>query len=246
MQVLKGLFSKILVIGDIHAPYHHPDTYAFLTHLRDRYEIDSLNNPRHLVISIGDEADGHGWSYHDKDPELYSPGEEFRQARTFFQHLHAALPRMKIIESNHGSLHLRKQKSMGMPKGFFRNYNEAWDVGPGWEWVYDLCVEMSNGVHCYFHHGRTSQVLKLSQSMGMCAVQGHYHEKMGAQYWRTPAGTFWAAQTGCLVDEKSLAMAYGKNNLKKPVLGSLVIINGYPISVPMILNQDGRWIGRIV
>lgn len=244
MEVLKGRFERVLVLGDIHAPYHHQDTLAFITYLLKKYQID-FNNPRHLVISIGDEADGHGWSYHDPDPESLGAGNEFRAARTFFQHLQNVIPKMKILESNHGSLHLRKMKTHGLPKGFFRDYNEAWDVGPGWEWLFDLCIELSTGKLCYFHHGKTSNVLKLSQTMGMNAVQGHYHEQMGAQYWSNPRGFFWGAQTGCLVDINSLAMAYGKNNLKKPVLGSLIIINGYPISVPMVLDDKFRWIGGL-
>lgn len=245
MEILDGIYSRVLVIGDLHFPYHHPDVFGFLELIKSRYELNT-DNPEHLIISIGDEADGHGWSYHDKDPELASPGSEYRQARTCMKRLEKIFSKMKILESNHGSLHLRKQKSYGLPKGFFRDYNEAWDVGPDWEWKYEFAIRMINGALCYFHHGKASEVLKLSQSLGMSAVQGHFHEKMGAKYWKSPAGMFWAAQTGCLVDHKSLAMAYARNNLKDPLLGSLIIINGYPVSIPFILDKDHRWIGRLV
>ncbi len=239
MKILKGKFKSILVIGDQHFPYQHQDALSFLKLCKGAYKPD-------LIINIGDETDGHAWSYHEPDPELLSPGWEFRKARTGLKKLQKIFPKMELIESNHGSLYWRKQKSMGLPKDFFKDYQEAWDVGPGWNWHYDLTVEMSNGNLCYFHHGKTSQVLKLSQSLGMSAVQGHYHEKMGVKYWQSAAGVFWAAQTGCLVDNESMAMAYNKNNLKSPLLGSLVIINGWPISVPMILNKNKRWIGRLV
>ncbi len=50
---------------------------------------------------------------------------------------------------------------------------------------------------------------------------------------------------GCLVDSHSLAMAYNKNNLKRPVIGCGVIIDSIPQLIPMVLNKAGRWIGRL-
>ena len=243
MRMNSEPLELVLVLGDIHAPYHHQDTLSFIHEMAKNFGYDP-ENPRHLTVSIGDEADGHGWSFHDKDPALHSPGEEFRQARTFFKLLERLMPNLVVLESNHGSLHIRKQKHHGLPRGFFKDYNEAWDV-PGWTWVYDLTVKLSNGSHTYFHHGLSTNVLKVSQSMGMNVVQGHHHQLFGVQYWRNSFDTFWGAQTGCLIDHESLAFAYGKNNLKKPLLGSLAIVKGYPIPVPMVL-KNGRWLGRLV
>lgn len=230
--------DSILVIGDLHFPYHHPNTFSFLKKCKDVLKPD-------LVISIGDETDGHGWSYHDKDPGLYSPGHEFREARTCLQTLYRIFPDMEILESNHGSLYWRKQKSHGLPKEFFKSYNEAWDIGPTWRWHIELTVLMSNNKYCYFHHGRSSDVLKTSQTRGMCAVQGHYHERMGVWHWCNTLDRYWAAQTGCLVDIQSLAMAYGKNNLKSPLMGSLWIKNGHAIPIELRTKKNGEWDGKV-
>ena len=50
---------------------------------------------------------------------------------------------------------------------------------------------------------------------------------------------------GCLVDKKSLAMAYMKVNLAKPLLSCGVITNGIPYIVPMVLKKDGSWDNNI-
>lgn len=49
--------SRILVIGDLHFPYHRKETFEFLQRLKTRY------NPTR-VISIGDESDGASWKFH--------------------------------------------------------------------------------------------------------------------------------------------------------------------------------------
>jgi hypothetical protein len=153
---------------------------------------------------------------------------------------------MDILESNHGSLVYRKQKAYGLPKQFFRKYNDIYAVGPDWKWHIDLTIKLSNAMPCYFHHGRGSNVIQVSQSMGMSVVQGHFHEKMGVQYWANSLGLYFAAQTGCLVDDSSLAMAYNNNNLRRPLIGSLIILDGHPKILPMVLNKSGRWIGEIL
>jgi hypothetical protein len=64
---------------------------------------------------------------------------------------------------------------------------------------------------------------------------------MCVQSWGNSLGLYFAAQTGCLVDSHSLAAAYGKNDLKRPVLGSLLIRDGVPMMIPMVVNKRRRW-----
>ena len=54
----------VLVISDLHIPYHHPQSFDFLKAIKKKYkDID-------LVVNIGDELDQHGLSFHDTDPDL--------------------------------------------------------------------------------------------------------------------------------------------------------------------------------
>jgi hypothetical protein len=97
----------------------------------------------------------------------------------------------------------------------------------------------------YFHHGKSSSIEKLSKSMGMSAIQGHYHSKFYISYWASPIGLFWDANAGAFADHKHLAMAYAKNSIAKSIMGCIVIQHGVPQLIPMVLNNKGRWIKRI-
>lgn len=227
--------SRILLISDMHIPYHHEDTIAFLTHLKAKY------NPTR-VICLGDELDKHALSYHDSDPDLPSAGDELKKSLPVIQELFKIFPKMDIIESNHGSLVWRKAKTFGIPKHYIRSYNDVLGVDGGWKWSFDLTVSLPNGQKCYIHHGKTSNVIQLSQQMGMCAVQGHFHESFKIDYWGNPTGLYWGMQAGCLIDDDALAFNYNNVNIKRPIIGTGLIIDSMPILEPMLLGENGRWI----
>jgi len=227
--------SRILIISDMHIPYHHPDTLAFLQHLKEKYEPTR-------VICLGDELDKHSLSFHDSDPNLPSAGDELKLALPVIQQLKEMFPVMDILESNHGSLLYRKAHASGIPKQYLKSYNEVLGVDSGWQWHYDMVVDLPNGQKCYFHHGKSANVTKTSQTMSMCSVQGHFHETFKIEYWANPIALYWAMQTGCLIDDKSYAFNYNNVNLKRPIIGTGLIIDSQPILEPMVLNTSGRWI----
>lgn len=229
--------SRVLLISDMHIPYHHPDTLKFLQYLKDKYDPTR-------VICLGDELDKHALSYHDHDPDLPSAGDELRRSIPVIQKLYETFPVMDIVESNHGSLVWRKAKTNGIPRQYIKSYNDVLGVGDGWKWSFDLTIELPNGQKCYIHHGKTSNVIQLSQQMGMNAVQGHYHEACRIDYWGNPNGLFWGMQCGCLIDDDALAFSYNNVNIKRPVIGTGLIINSIPVLEPMILSKDGRWLGK--
>lgn len=228
--------SRILLISDLHIPYHHQDAIAFLTHLKEKY------NPTR-VICLGDEVDGHALSFHDSDPDLPSAGDEIRQALPVIAELFKIFPKMDILESNHGSLVWRKAKVFGIPKHYIKSYNEVLGVDSGWKWSFDLTVDLPNGQKCYMHHGKTSNIIQLSQQMGMNATQGHYHETFKIDYWGNSTGLYWGMQCGCLIDDDKLAFNYNNVNIKRPIIGTGLIIDSMPVLEPMRLNKDGRWVG---
>lgn len=229
--------SRVLLISDMHIPYHHPDTLEFLQYLKDKY------NPTR-VICLGDELDKHALSYHDHDPDLPSAGDELRKSIPVIQKLYEMFPVMDIIESNHGSLVWRKAKTNGIPRQYIKSYNDVLGVGEGWKWSFDLTIELPNSQKCYIHHGKTNNVIQLSQQMGMNAIQGHYHEAYRIDYWGNPNGLFWGMQCGCLIDDDALAFSYNNVNIKRPVIGTGLIIDSIPVLEPMILGKDGKWVGK--
>lgn len=230
--------KSILVISDTHFPYSHPDTIGFLKAIKSAYRPDQ-------VVHIGDEIDGHAISFHGADPDLLSPGDEFQSAIDKLQPLYKLFPKVDLVESNHGSLVYRKGKAHGLPRHVLRSYREILQAPKGWKWHFDLTINCGSK-KIYFCHGKTSSHAKLSQSMGMCTVQGHFHEKFEVIYWGNPNGLFWDMRVGCLIHDKSLAFNYNNTNLKRPIIGTGMIVNGYPVLIPMILNKDGRWIGKLI
>lgn len=230
--------KSILIISDLHCPYQHPDTVAFLKAIKNKYK------PTRVILS-GDEVDYHAISFHDSDPDLDSPGVELEKAIKALTPLYKLFPVAEVLESNHGSLVFRKALATGLSKAFFKSPGEIIRAPKKWSWHFDITVKLPNGTSCYFHHSKGANVKKNSQALGMSFVQGHHHESFELCYWGNPNMLLFGMTVGCLVDNKSLAMAYNKNNLKRPVIGCGVIIDSIPMLIPMVLNKQGRWIGRL-
>jgi predicted phosphodiesterase len=220
--------SRILFISDMHIPYHHQGLLPFLEGLKKRYEPTR-------VICLGDELDKHAMSFHDSDPDLPSAGDELNKALPVIKELEKLFPEMDLIDSNHGSMVYRKAKHHGIPRRYIRGYNDVLGVGDGWKWHMDLTIELPDGQKVYIHHGKTADALRTSQGMGMSHVAGHYHERFNVQYWANPVGLYFAMNCGCLVDDNALAFSYNNVNLKRPIVGTGLIIDGYPVLEPMPL-----------
>lgn len=229
--------KRILIISDLHAPYMHPDTVDFLAAVKDKYK------PTRVILS-GDEADFHNISFHDSDPDLDSSGEELDRAISCLRPIYKMFPRAEVLESNHGSLVLRKGIASGLSRKFFRGPGEILKAPPTWAWRDDITLTLPDGSKCYFHHSK-GKALKTGQLYGMSHVCGHLHESFDIQYWSTPGNLFFAMTVGCLVDKKSLALAYAKNNQKRQIIGVGLILDSHPILVPMVLNSKGRWTGKL-
>lgn len=212
--------TRALIISDMHAPFHHPGAIQFLKSIKKEYKPD-------LVVNVGDEVDLHALSFHPKDPDNPSAGDEHRQARDVLHELHSVFPKMVLAESNHGSRNYRKALDAGIPRAFLRNYNEVWGIGSGWQWVRDFTFLTPKGP-VYVCHGKNASVLQLSKNIGMHAIQGHYHTKFGIQDWGNPLGSCWAMQVGCLIDDEKLAFLYNKQEVERPIIGCGLVLEGAP------------------
>ena len=232
-------YKKVLAIGDLHIPYHHKDSFAFLRALKKKYKGFDL------VVNMGDELDQHAISMHDSNPDLPSAGDELRLAKTYVKELEGIFPDMTLLDSNNSSLVYRRALKYGLPKAYLKHYNEFLDVGKGWKWVDDLTISLNDGSRCFFTHGMSANVLQIAQKMGMHAVQGHYHSKASIQYYSNPDNLNWAMQTGCLTNQQSLAFGYSKNFKDRFICSSAVIIDGQPRIHPMVIKNH-RWIGKVV
>jgi hypothetical protein len=230
--------KRILVISDYHAPYHREDAIAFLK------EIKKQHNPD-FVVSIGDLLDQHALSFHDTNPDLPSAGHELSLAKEYIKELENLFPQLIEIDSNHSSMIFRRALKHGLPKAYLKDYGDFLGTKK-WKWVDDLVITLPNKQRCLFTHGRSADVLKVSQTNGMNCVQGHYHTKFLIEYWANPDNLFWGMQVGCLINQKSLAFEYAKNFKTRFIIGCGMIIDSQPKLFPCVLDSKGKWIGKLV
>ena len=236
--VVPDMCHRILVVGDIHAPYTHPDAIDFLRHVRDSYAPD-------IVINMGDETDGHAISFHDSDPNLDSAGVELEKAKLVLEELHDLFPNLLVCDSNHGSLIYRRAKAHGLPIQFIKRYRDILfpaHGANGWSWADAWVLNTPLGPVRFQHQVSGDFMLNASHER-TSLVLGHEHGRFEVQYAASSASLYFGAYAGCLIDRKSMAFAYGRLHRKKPILGCMVITDGSPQLIPMLMDEEGRWVG---
>ena len=228
--------AHILCLPDLHAPYNHPDAIPFLAYLASKHKFDR-------IVCLGDEVDYHAINFHTHDPDALSPGHELEAAIRHLEPLYKLFPEMDLCDSNHGSMVFRRAKHFGLPQHVIKPYGQVLGAPGGWKWHFEVNAQLSNGERVLFHHSYGSNVLRASQQRGVSCVFGHHHSQFSIQWWRNYEKQFFAAFSGCLADETSLALAYGKNSPHRPIMGAMRIVQGIPMLEPMLLDKRGRWIG---
>lgn len=213
--------SRVLVIGDTHCPVM---AEGYIDFLRDIYKGWQCN----AVIHIGDVVDWSAISYHEKNPNCPSAGDEYELAKKQVAQLVAAFPRVTVMTGNHDDLLKRQARSAGIPEQMIRSYAEVWNT-PHWDWKPRFTNFFFDGV-CYRHgdkgKGGQQAALKNAKDQFCSLVQGHNHSQAGVEYYSNSKGSIFALSTGCGIDVEAAAMDYGQRFTAKPVLGCGVVIDG--------------------
>lgn len=234
--------NRILAIPDQHSPYHHPDAVHFL------HDVAEVIEPTR-IINLGDEADNHGLSMHDSDPNLDSAGMELTRAKAFLKELAKLFPTMDVCHSNHGSLVYRRAMKFGIPVEYIKAYRDILfddNEGDGWEWQSRVVLKLPNGELLIAQHQSSGDILANAAHERANIIEGHEHGTFEVRYKKNAMGeNYWAATSGCLVEEQSLAFAYGKLFPKKPVLGCTIIIDSEPHLIPMPTDEYDRYTGKL-
>lgn len=217
--------KKVLIISDLHIPYSVKGYYNFLKAVNNQFKPG-------IIINIGDELDYHAMSFHDSDNELFSSSHELDRAIIEIQEgLHKLFPKMYLLESNHGSMILRRAKHHGIPIRTLKPLHELYET-PLWSWHESILLETRQGL-MYLCHGKSGSYGRLVKEVGVSCIQGHFHGKFEITYHRGALNTRYSMFVGCLVDVESMAMAYGRNNTVQPVLGvGAIKAGGQPFLTP--------------
>jgi predicted phosphodiesterase len=234
MQMSMKKHDRILVISDLHFPYSHPEAIDFLSKLKSTYKPT-------YIVNIGDEVDMHSINVsHLVDPDLPSPHDELEIARSWIKRLEKLFPEMVILESNHGSMVMRRALASKMSRRFIKSYNDILDVNDKWIWKDKHSIDYK-GKRILFAHQFSKDISKAVREYANCCVMGHFHTQADIKYVGNDYHLNWGMSVGCLINKDSLAMAYMKVNMSKPILSCGLITEGYPQITPMVLNKNGSW-----
>jgi hypothetical protein len=231
--------ERVLVISDIQCPFHHEDTMAFLKAVKKQYKPTT-------VVNIGDLVDNYCLSAWTKDPDAISANDEITQMRAFIKEYNKVFPKGVMLESNHNLRLERAAVRAGIPRHFLKD-EHAWSgLAKGWELTDEVVID---GV-AYMHGdqqgaGGQNAALNRVKLRGRSVVAGHLHTQSCIVYHATKEALMFGMQVGCLIDHKALAFAYCKNALKKPILSVGIVDKGVPQIIPMLLDEEGRWTGRL-
>lgn len=220
--------ARVLAIGDLHAPFIRRGYLEHCLRVQDCYRLDT-------VVLLGDEADNHAISYHDKNPDGYSPGIELSKAKKVLKKWMQAFPVAKICISNHGSLFYRKAFSHGLPSAALRAYADLWDAPAGWRWENRHVVDGVQYIHGSGLSGAMGAIT-VAKGARQSTVIGHIHSHAGIVWSASHKDLIFGMNVGCGIDNSSYAFEYGRENPAKPVIGCGFVIDGQPGYAPMRLR----------
>ena len=211
--------SRVLVIGDIHAPATHKDYFSFIKRIQKKHNTDR-------TVFIGDIVDNEAISFHEKSPELPGAMDEYKTAMKIVKKWHKAFPNAKVCIGNHDERISRRAKSQGIPSIYLKNYNEIYD-SDGWAWAYRHEIDNVIYTHGIGWGGKTPS-FNAACHCQQSVVSGHVHSIAAINWISNGVNPIFGMNVGAGVDYSHPAMNYGKFTLKKPVFGCGVVINGHP------------------
>lgn len=203
---------RILVIGDLHAPF---TLEKYLDFCKETYAKHNCNQ----VIFIGDIIDNHYSSFHATDPDGLGGSDELDYAIQEISKWRDAFPLADVTIGNHDRIIMRKAFDSQIPARWIKDYNEV--LGTNWNWVEQVVYD-----DVQYVHGEGGTARTKSKNDMMSTVQGHIHTQAYTEWNVGKNFRTFGMQVGCGVDSKSYAAAYAKN-FKKQAIGCGVVIGGH-------------------
>jgi len=205
--------SRILVIGDLHAPF---TLDKYLKHCKEVYSKYNCNK----VVFIGDVIDNHYSSYHETDADGLGGLDELEIAIKKLSKWYEAFPTADVTIGNHDRIIMRKAQTSNIPSKWIKSYKEVLET-PKWNFIDRIVYDDVQYVH---GEGGTAHT-KCRADM-MSTVQGHLHTQCYVQWFVGQNFKIFGMQVGCGIDNDAYAMGYAKRG-KKPAIGCGVVIGGH-------------------
>lgn len=221
--------SEILVIGDLHFPFHHRRAYGKLLRRISEHEFTH-------IVQIGDLYDQYSFSKYPKK-NIKLPQEELKQAaryaKAMWDYISKKQPKAKKYQilGNH-DVRILKRVTEAMPeiheliKDSFENLYKFDGVKTILNPREPLIIE---GI--MFIHGYKSKNGDHTKFMHSNVVHGHRH-RGEVSFIPIKNKTLWELDCGYLANPNCEALAYSESKITNWTLGHAEINNGVPRFVP--------------
>ncbi len=203
---------RILVVGDLHAPFELP---GYLEFCQQTYAKHLCNQ----VIFIGDIIDNHYSSYHETFSDALGGADELKFAVKVVKKWRKAFPVADVIIGNHDRMVMRKAQTSDIPTMWIKSYNEV--LGTKWNWVERVVYD-----NVQYVHGEGGTARTKAKNDMMSTVQGHIHTQAYCEWVVGRNFRIFGMQVGCGIDTSSYAAAYAKH-FKKQAIGCAVVLGGH-------------------
>ncbi len=231
---IKGKFNY-LVISDLHIPFHHPDTIAFIKFLLRKFKIK-------ITFQAGDILDGYFMSRYAKHPYAMSAAKEIELSQIFLDKLERVLPDLYITLGNHTVGRAETKLSdaqIPMDLGLFLD-GVYGGLPTNWKWCNDLILNKKTIITHSLGNPKDDKFIHINK---MNMITGHLHSDAMIRWIMSNGESFFRASIGCMIDKTTKAFKYHKREYREIVLSFLVVVDGLPILYPMIVDKHNRWVG---
>jgi len=223
--------SRVLVFGDTHIPFMLKKYSEFLKEVYKKYKCDK-------VVCMGDLFDCHAISRHDTHPDAVGGKEEYLRGIKQAKQLYKFFPKVEICIGNHDEILYRQNATLGIPEIMLPTLKTLFQTPIGWKWAYQHTIDGINYFHGTGISGEHAHVTATKKKM-MSTCIGHIHTNLGVRYIANDRELLLSIGTGCGMNHRSYAAAYAKFNIKKPVIGCVVVIDG-TLVIPVPMNLGTR------
>lgn len=214
------------VIGDVHAPFNHPNYLQFCV---DTFRAHGVGS----VVCIGDIVDHHAISRFQKEPDSTGAYDELDAAIFEIAKFTKAFPSVRMCKGNHDAIPTRQAATIGMGERYLKDFHELLKLPETWviddEFIIDN-VLYRHGINCLGKNGAINAAIQERMSL----VMGHAHAFGGCNYSANKRDIIFGLNVGCGIDIDAYAFAYGKYDKNRPTLGCGVVLDSNSaIFVPM-------------
>jgi len=214
------------IIGDLHAPFNHPNYLRFCKDTFDRFGATRY-------VCIGDIVDHHAISRFNAEPNARGAYDELDRAIEQVHNATSLFPTAKMCIGNHDAIPERQAATLGIGDRYLKSYHELLGLPKTWEIADEFIIDdvlYRHGINCLGKNGALNAAIQERMSL----VMGHAHSFGGCNYAANKRSIIFGLNVGCGIDVDAYAFAYGKYDKLRPTLGCGIVFNsGYAIFVPM-------------